>query len=112
MKGMSGIDFYRYIGCDILLLNNRGIQPGFSSPALVWSEKVMVSSRIDDGKRIQELQMPGGILRTIYQDGHPIKYLVTSWMKRNGLNSTFPPKPPFEVPRKFMRLTNATEPPF
>jgi len=78
MKGMSGIDFYRYIGCDIFLLNNWGIQPGFSSPAFTWSEEVTVSSRIDDGKRIQELQTPEGTLRAIYRGGHPIKYPVAS----------------------------------
>ena len=78
MQGMSGIDFYRYIGCDIFLLNNWGIQPGFSSPALEWPEEVRVVSRRDDGKTIQELQTPKGILRTIYRGGHPIKYPVTS----------------------------------
>ena len=78
MQGMSGIDFYRYIGCDIFLLNNWGVQPGFSSPAFVWPTDVTVSSRQDDGKTIRELQTPEGTLTTIYRDGHPIKYPVTS----------------------------------
>ncbi len=78
MQGMSGIDFYRYIGCDIFLLNNWGIQPGFSSPAFVWPKEVTVSSRIDDGKTIRDLQTPEGTLTTIYRGGHPIKHPVTS----------------------------------
>ncbi len=78
MQGMSSIDFYRYIGCDIFLLNSWGIQPGFSSPAFVWPKEVTVSSRIDDGKRIQDLQTLEGTLTTIYRGGHPIKHPVTS----------------------------------
>ena len=83
MQGMSGIDFYRYIGCDIFLLNNWGVQPGFSSPVFAWSKEVTVSSRQDDGKTIQELQTPEGTLTAIYRGGHPIKYPVTSLKEVN-----------------------------
>jgi len=33
MPRLSGIDFYRNIGCDIFLLNGWGVEPNFSSPA-------------------------------------------------------------------------------
>jgi len=78
IQGMSGIDFYRYIGCDIFLLNCWGMQIGFSSPAFAWSEEVTVSSRQDNGKAIHELQTPEGTLTSIYQGAHPIKYPVAS----------------------------------
>jgi len=69
MKGMSGIDFQRYIGCDIFLLNCWGMNMDFSSPQLAWSE---------DDKAIHELKSPEGTLTTIYRNGHPVKYPVTS----------------------------------
>jgi len=78
MQGMSVVDFCRYIGCDIFLLNNWGIQPGFSSPAFMWPKEVKVISRQDDGNTIRELQTPKGVLTTIYRGSHPIKYPVTS----------------------------------
>lgn len=78
MQGMSGIDFYRYIGCDIFLLNCWGMQLGFSSPAFAWPREVTVNSRQDNGKAIHELQTPEGRLTSIYRGAHPIKYPVTS----------------------------------
>jgi len=83
MQGMSGIDFYRYIGCDIFLLNGWGVETSFSSPTFVWSEDVTVSSRIDDGRTIRELQTKKGTLRAIYKGSHPIKYPVTSLKEVN-----------------------------
>ena len=78
MQGMSGVDFCRYIGCDIFLLNGWGIKPNFSSPALVWPEYLTVSSRKDSGRTIRELRTPEGTLTAIYRGAHPIKPPVTS----------------------------------
>lgn len=78
MQGMSGIDFYRHIGCDIFLLNGWGMKPNFSSPILAWPEYLTSSSREENGKEISELQTPEGTLTTIYRGGHPIKPPVTS----------------------------------
>ena len=78
MQGLSGIDFYRYVGCHIFLLNGWGIQPNFSSPSLVWPEDVTVNSREDNDKRIQDMETPDGVLTTIYRNGHPVKPPVTS----------------------------------
>jgi len=74
MRGMSDIDFYRHIGCDIFLLNGGvGASPGFT-----WPKEVTVSYRQDNGKTIHELQTPEGTLTSIYRGSHPIKYSVTS----------------------------------
>ena len=78
MQGISGIDFYRYVGCDIFLLNGWGVHAGYSSPALVWPEDVTVDSREDDGKRIHELKTSEGVLTTIRRGAHPVKPPVTS----------------------------------
>ncbi len=83
MQEMSGIDFYRHIGCDILLLNGWGIKPNFSSPELVWPEYLTVSSREDDGRTIRELKTPEGTLTAIYRGGHPVKPPVTSLKEVN-----------------------------
>ena len=78
IKGMSGIDFYRYIGCDIFLLNCWGMNMDFSSPQLVWSEDTKTNYKYEDGKSIHELKSSKGTLTTIYRNGHPIKYPVSS----------------------------------
>ena len=74
MRGMSDIDFYRYLGCDIFLLNGGvGASPGFA-----WPKEVTVSSRQDNGKTIHELQTPEGTLTSINRGSHPIKYSIAS----------------------------------
>jgi hypothetical protein len=83
MKGISGIDFYRYIGCDIFLLNCWGVNMDFSSPQLVWSEEITTGYRHDEDKAIHELKSPEGTLTTIYRNGHPLKYPVTSLKEVN-----------------------------
>lgn len=78
MKGMSGIDFYRYVGCDIFLLNCWGMNMDFSSPQLVWAEDIKTNYRHEDNKAIHELKSAKGTLTTIYRNGHPLKYPVGS----------------------------------
>jgi hypothetical protein len=83
LRGMSVVDFFRYIGSDIFLLNCWGMNIGFSSPQLVLPEEVKVSYRQEDGRSIQETQTPEGILTRIHRNGHPIKYPVTSLSEAN-----------------------------
>jgi len=78
IKGMSGIDFCRYIGCDIFLLNCWGLSYGFASPSFILPDYVEANYRENNGKAIQELQTPNGTLTRIHRNGHPIKYPVTS----------------------------------
>jgi hypothetical protein len=78
MKGMSVVDFCRYIGCDIFSLNCWGMPYGFSSPSFILPDYVKVNYREDKGNAIHELQTPDYTLTRIHRNSHPIKYPVTS----------------------------------
>lgn len=79
MRGMSGIDFYRYIGCDILLLNGWGTGLDFHSPTLVWPAGVEEVVRREDGREVTELRCPGG--RTLVSErrgAHPTRFRLNT----------------------------------
>ncbi|MDQ1327140.1 MAG: hypothetical protein QG641_420, partial [Candidatus Poribacteria bacterium] len=68
MKGMSVVDFYRYIGCDIFSLNCWGMPYGFSSPSFILPDYVKVNYREDKGNAIHELQTPNYTLTRIHRN--------------------------------------------
>lgn len=76
--GNGGIDFYKHLGCDIFLLNGWNTPYGFKSPRHHWHDDVEVTKRQEDGRRIVELKTPRGVLTSITQGGHPVKYPVDS----------------------------------
>lgn len=78
LRGNSGIDFYRHLGCDIFLLNGWNTPYRFRSPELRWSEDVEVQTREENGKTIREWKTTKGTLTGIVDRGHPVKYSVDS----------------------------------
>jgi hypothetical protein len=51
LRGNGGIDFYRHLGCDILMLDGWGTPYSFKSPRLRWPEGVNVVSQRENGRR-------------------------------------------------------------
>ncbi|MCM8788391.1 MAG: uroporphyrinogen decarboxylase family protein [Candidatus Omnitrophica bacterium] len=79
LRGNFGIDFYRHINCDILLLNGWNTPYNFKSPELKWSESVLQEIHEENGRTIKKIITPNGNLIGIYGKGsHPIKYPVDS----------------------------------
>ena len=83
LQGNSGIDFYRYLGCDIFMLNGWNTPYQFKNPILRWPDSVVVKSTYENGKNFQQWQTSRGTLTGIRhqmnlltQSGHPIKYPV------------------------------------
>jgi len=81
MKGMSGIDFYRHIGCDILMLNAWGTEHRFLSPTLEWPEGVVETVAQEGDRRRQEIRSPAGTLVRERHLGHPVRFPVTTLEK-------------------------------
>ena len=69
MKGMDGIEFYRRIGCDILMLNGWGTKHDFSSPSLAWGDDVTRASRTEDSGHVEEWRSPAGTLARVSRGG-------------------------------------------
>jgi len=76
LRGMSGIDFYRHLGCDIFLLNGWGIGHDFRSPTLQWPAGVSEVITVTDGRERRELRTPDGTLTSARQGLMPIEYYV------------------------------------
>lgn len=74
----GGIDFYRDLGCDILLLNGWNTDHRFRSPELRWGEGVLVEVRNEDAIRETVWRTPKGALTGVRDRGHPTKYPVDS----------------------------------
>jgi hypothetical protein len=78
LRGHHGLDFYRHIGCDVLLLDGWGTPHNFSSPYLDWGPGVKILQRTEGDARITETNGPQGKLSSIFRRGHPVKPLVAS----------------------------------
>ncbi len=77
LPGMSCLDFYRHVGCDILMLGGWGTPWGFASPRLVLPGVEDVSSRDAQGNWITESRCPHGTLTSfVSANGHPLDYPV------------------------------------
>ena len=78
LRGNGGIDFYRHLGCDILLLNGWNTPHRLRSPGLRWGDNVTIEHRKDGIRDITTWQTPWGSLTSIGQQGHPTKYPIDS----------------------------------
>ena len=76
LRGNSGIDFYRHLGCDIFMLNGWNTRHDLRGPAMSWAPDVACSGREENGRYITEWKTPRGTLTGISERGHPIKYPV------------------------------------
>jgi len=78
LQGQGGIDFYHYLGCDILLLNGWNTPYRFRSPECVWGRDVETVERQEGRRTIRETKTPKGTLTAVFEKGHPVKYPVDS----------------------------------
>ncbi|MHB0856085.1 MAG: uroporphyrinogen decarboxylase family protein [Anaerolineae bacterium] len=78
LQGMSGIEFYRHIGCDILLLDGWGTGYNLTAPRLVWPEGVEEVTQAEGEWSTWELRTPFGVLTSRRRRGHPLNYPVTT----------------------------------
>ena len=76
LRGMTGIEFSRYLGCDIVQLEGWGTPHQCVSPSLEWGDGVTVAGRADGAQYIQSIGCAGGTLESVSQRGHPRKFLV------------------------------------
>ena len=77
MQGMSELDFYRHLDCDILLLNGWTTGIPFDSPALVTDAGFAMSWKSVGDEHQSIIACPGGhILTATWTGSHPTKYLV------------------------------------
>jgi len=75
LRGMSGHDFYRHVGCDIFSLAGWGTPWGFTSPRLVMPGVETVCSTDDRGNHVTETRCARGTLTArVSPHGHPIAY--------------------------------------
>jgi len=76
LRDLSGIEFSRHLGCDILQLEGWGTDCGFASPALEWGGGVEELWRTDGEAQIRELHTGRGTLTSTWRGGHPQGFLV------------------------------------
>jgi hypothetical protein len=74
----NGIDFYRRIDCDILLLNGWHTGCVFQNPKLVWPDGTKETKLEAKDEVIQEIHTARGTLRKTFRHHHPIKPPVTN----------------------------------
>ncbi|HOJ30789.1 MAG TPA: uroporphyrinogen decarboxylase family protein [bacterium] len=78
LRANYGIDFYKHIGCDIILLNGWNTPFTFKSPQLKWSD-VRQENYQENQKTVKKWFSRYGNLTGIYgKGGHPVKYPVDS----------------------------------
>jgi hypothetical protein len=78
LRGNGGIDFYKHLGCDILMLNGWGTPYTLQSPELRWPRDVEIDRQSDGDRRTIRWKTPRGSLTGIWQGSHPLKYPVDS----------------------------------
>jgi len=78
LRGNGGIDFYKYLGCDILLLDGWGTPHAFRGPERRWAEGVAEEWKSEGEVATRELRTPAGTLTSVFRRGHPVKYPVDS----------------------------------
>lgn len=78
LRSRGGLDFYRYLGCDIFLLNGWGTSYFFHSPRLQWADGVSESWEQDGEYTTHTWHTRLGQLQAIFRNGHPVKYPVAS----------------------------------
>ena len=78
LRGDGGIDFYRHLGCDILLLNGWNTAHHLRSPQLRWGEQVTTEHREEGTQHTTTWWTPQGCLTSVRERGHPRRYPVDS----------------------------------
>ena len=78
LRGNGGIDFYKHLGCDILMLNGWGTPHHLKSPVHRWPGDVAVTWREEEGVTTTEWKTPRGVLTATRRGSHPLKYPVDS----------------------------------
>ena len=78
LRGDGGIAFYRYLGCDIFLLNGWNTPHRFRSPELQWGPDVRAEEHWEGRKYIVTWRTPQGELTSMRDRGHPVKFPVDS----------------------------------
>lgn len=81
VQAMSHVDFYRYVGCDILMLGAYGL-PEADQPVPPY-QVVLPNLQVEwdvapDGSARQTRRTPWGVLTAEFRNGHPTKYPVES----------------------------------
>ncbi|MBI3920202.1 MAG: hypothetical protein HY318_02195 [Armatimonadetes bacterium] len=81
IRALSPLDFYRFVGCDVLQFGNYGL-PAEDQVAgacrLVRPDCETTTSLSSDGLTIVELRTSWGTLTSSFKDGHPLKHPVES----------------------------------
>ncbi|MHB9134538.1 MAG: uroporphyrinogen decarboxylase family protein [Armatimonadota bacterium] len=77
LRGMSCLDFYRYLRCDVLMLSGWGTPWGFASPRLVMPGVESRTFRDEQGCWVTEACDAGGVLTSrTSANWHPLDYPV------------------------------------
>jgi hypothetical protein len=76
LRGMAGLDFYRYIGCSIFMLDCWDLPYQFASPVFKWPAWVKDELSVDGEVVTQSYATPERTLTRITRRGHPIRYPV------------------------------------
>jgi len=92
LAGNGGLDLYRHLGCDILLLDTWGLPYGLRSPRLVWSPGVDVNTETHGDTSVTTWDTSRGSLQAVSKRSHPVRYPVTTleevrlyrWMWENA----------------------------
>jgi len=76
LRGMTCVDFYRHIGCDIFQLGGWGTPHAFRSPELRWPADLEATRRQEGDLLVRELRMGGRALEAAEKRGYPVEHLV------------------------------------
>jgi hypothetical protein len=76
LRGRGGLDFYRYLGCDIFMLDCWNMPYYFRAPVLVWPDWVKEETIVDGQFRTEQYVTPAGTLRRVWRTSHPVEYPV------------------------------------
>ncbi|MHB9032900.1 MAG: uroporphyrinogen decarboxylase family protein [Anaerolineae bacterium] len=78
LRGNGGLDLYRYLGMDMLLLNGFGLPELPQSPRFSWGPRVTEVTETQGDVVTTTWHSPWGTLKSVYRKVHPIKYAVTT----------------------------------
>jgi len=79
IREMDVLDFYRYIGCDVLQFGNAALPANIRVPVpyhINQPEIKREEQNLPDGSILQKQQTPWGVLTYIYKQGHRLKFPV------------------------------------
>lgn len=81
LREMPLLDFYRYIGCDILQFGNYGLPDNVQVkyPYKLITPEILIEEHVGtDGLKVVKQKTSWGELTSAYKQAHPIKYPVAS----------------------------------